>query len=286
MSDTLYTQIQDFYDASSGLWEKIWGEHMHHGYYGPTGSQRKNRRQAQVDLIDECLQWARVTQARDILDCGCGIGGSSLDLAQRFGARVTGITLSPVQANRARERAAQAKLTGETPPWARFEVADALNTPFPDQSFDFIWSMESGEHMPDKVGFLQECYRLLKPGGKLLMATWCHRPMDSLAGPLTGAEQRQLGWIYDVYGLPYVISLPEYDSIAQNCGFRDVQTADWTQAVAPFWDEVILSALTPEALIGLVQAGMGTIRGAFALWPMRQGMQSGLIRYGLLQGIR
>ena len=146
--------------------------------------------------------------------------------------------------------------------------------------------MESGEHMPDKVGFLQECYRLLKPGGKLLMATWCHRPMDSLAGPLTGAEQRQLGWIYDVYGLPYVISLPEYDSIAQNCGFRDVQTADWTQAVAPFWDEVILSALTPEALIGLVQAGMGTIRGAFARWPMRQGMQSGLIRYGLLQGIR
>jgi tocopherol O-methyltransferase len=286
MPDSLYTQIQDFYDASSGLWEKIWGEHMHHGYYGPTGSQRKNRRQAQIDLIDECLGWANVTQAGDILDSGCGIGGSALVLATRFNARVTGVTLSPIQANRARERAARANLSGDTPPCARFEVADALNTPFPDQSFDFVWSMESGEHMPDKVGLLQECYRLLKPGGKLLMATWCHRPTDSLAGALTPAEQQQLTWIYDVYGLPYVISLPEYEAIAHSSGFRNVQTADWTQAVAPFWDEVIASALTPEALVGLAQAGIGTIQGAFALWPMRQGMASGLIRYGLLQGVR
>jgi tocopherol O-methyltransferase len=286
MSDTLYTQIQDFYDASSGLWEKIWGEHMHHGYYGPTGSHRKNRRQAQIDLIDECLQWANVTQASDILDSGCGIGGSSLELATRFKARVTGITLSSLQANRARERAAKAGLTGEEAPCARFEVADALDTPFPDQSFDFIWSMESGEHMPDKVAWLQECYRLLKPGGKLLMATWCHRPTYSLAGSLSPSEQQQLAWIYEVYGLPYVVSVPEYEAIADHCGFREVKTADWTQAVAPFWDEVIASALTPEALIGLTQAGMGTVRGALALWPMRQGMQSGLIRYGLLQGLR
>lgn len=286
MADALQTQIQDFYDAASGLWEQIWGEHMHHGFYGPSGNQHKNRRQAQIDLIDECLKWAGVAQASEILDCGCGIGGSSLELATRFGATVTGITLSPVQANRARERAAAASLAGDMPPCAHFEVADALNTPFPDQSFDFIWSMESGEHMPDKVGFLQECYRLLKPGGKLMMATWCHRPTGSLAGPLTAAEQQQLQWIYEVYGLPYVISLPEYDAIAQTCGFRHIKTADWTQAVAPFWDEVIASALTPEGLAGLAQAGLATIRGAFALWPMRQGMRSGLIRYGLLQGVR
>jgi tocopherol O-methyltransferase len=286
MSDPLYTQIQSFYDASSGLWEQIWGEHMHHGYYGPTGTERKERRQAQIDLIDHCLRWAGITEARAILDCGCGIGGSSLDLANRFGANVTGITLSPVQANRARERAAAANLSVDSSPRVEFKVADALKTPFPDQSFDLIWSMESGEHMPDKVGFLQECYRLLKPGGKLLMMTWCHRPTDSLAGPLTPAERQQLDWIYQVYGLPYVISLPEYGAIAQNCGFQDLHTADWTQAVAPFWDEVIASAFSLEALVGLVQAGMGTIQGAFALWPMRQGMRSGLIRYGLLQGVR
>ncbi|MGL5074336.1 MAG: methyltransferase domain-containing protein, partial [Waterburya sp.] len=31
MSNNLYQDIREFYDASSGLWEQIWGEHMHHG---------------------------------------------------------------------------------------------------------------------------------------------------------------------------------------------------------------------------------------------------------------
>ena len=51
MSQILYKQIQEFYDASSSLWEQIWGEHMHHGYYGVDGKQVKERRQAQIDLI-------------------------------------------------------------------------------------------------------------------------------------------------------------------------------------------------------------------------------------------
>ena len=286
MPTPLSDQIQSFYDASSGLWEQIWGEHMHHGYYGPTGTVRKDRRQAQIDLIDECLRWANVTQVADILDCGCGIGGSALELATRFNARVTGITLSPVQAKRATERAEAAGLAGDSAPCAQFQVANALQTPFADESFDFIWSMESGEHMPNKAGFLQECHRLLKPGGKLLMVTWCHRPTDSLAGPLTSAERGQLNWIYQVYGLPYVLSLPEYHTIAENVGFQQVQTADWSQAVAPFWDEVIASAFSWEAVTGLIEAGPETIQGALALWPMRQGLYGGLIRYGLLQATR
>ncbi|MGB8689203.1 MAG: SAM-dependent methyltransferase, partial [Microcoleus sp.] len=55
MNSTLYQQIQQFYDASSGLWEQVWGEHMHHGYYGPDGNLKKERRQAQIDLIEELL---------------------------------------------------------------------------------------------------------------------------------------------------------------------------------------------------------------------------------------
>ena len=108
MSSTLSQQIQQFYDASSALWEQVWGEHMHHGYYGVDGQQKKERRQAQIDLIEELLQWAEVQHAERILDVGCGIGGSSLYLAQKFQATATGITLSPVQAARAKERAQEA----------------------------------------------------------------------------------------------------------------------------------------------------------------------------------
>ncbi|HEY9622150.1 MAG TPA: methyltransferase domain-containing protein [Crinalium sp.] len=279
---TLQERIQQFYDASSGLWEQIWGEHMHHGYYGADGTERKDRRQAQIDLIEEFLSWGGVNQAEDILDVGCGIGGSSLYLADKFHARATGITLSPVQAMRATERSHSLHLADRT----HFQVADALDMPFPDNSFDLVWSMESGEHMPDKVKFLQECYRVLKPGGTFLMATWCHRPAFPPHHPLTDNEQRHLEDIYQVYCLPHVISLPEYEAIAQNLSFQNIRTADWSTAVAPFWDVVIDSAFNPMAIVGLVRSGWTTIQAALSLGLMRRGYQRGLIRFGLLYGTK
>lgn len=278
MTSTLRDRIQQFYDASSGLWEQVWGEHMHHGYYGAMGTERKDRRQAQIDLIDEVLRWADVQQASSILDVGCGIGGSSLELAKRYSASVTGITLSPVQANRATERAAEAGLSDRV----QFQVADALVTPFSDDQFDLVWSMESGEHMPEKPRFLAECFRVLKPGGTFLMATWCHRSTED--EPLTLSEQLHLGAIYQVYCLPYVISLPEYEAIAHSVGFRSIRTADWSQAVAPFWNEVADSAITPSAVVGLLNSGWTTIQAALSVGLMQQGYQRRLVRFGLLCG--
>jgi tocopherol O-methyltransferase len=278
MTTALQQQIQQFYDASSGLWEEVWGEHMHHGYYGAAGTERKERRQAQIDLIEELLSWANVQQAQNILDVGCGIGGSSLYLAQKFQAAATGVTLSPVQAARATERAAAVGLSNVT----SFQVADAQAMPFDDNCFDFVWSLESGEHMPDKAKFLQECYRVLKPGGVFLMATWCHRPTDPPELKLTADEQQHLADIYRVYCLPYVISLPEYEAIAQSLLFQNIRTADWSAAVAPFWDVVIDSAFTPAALLGLLRSGWTTIQAALSLGLMRRGYQRGLIKFGLL----
>lgn len=282
MTSTLKRQIKEFYDASSGLWEQIWGEHMHHGYYGSTGKEKKNRRQAQIDLIEEFLNWGGVGQAEQILDVGCGIGGSSLYLAQKFNARAVGITLSPVQASRATQRAQEAGLAAEV----QFQVADALDMPFADDTFDFVWSMESGEHMPDKAKFLAECYRVLKPGGTFLMATWCHRPITPATGELTADEKQHLAEIYRVYCLPYVISIPEYEAIAHNLPFQNIRTADWSDAVEPFWDIVIDSAFEPKAIFGLLQSGWSTIQGALSLGLMSRGYQRGLIRYGLLRATK
>lgn len=278
MASTLKRQIQQFYDASSGLWEQVWGEHMHHGYYGPTGNEKKDRRQAQIDLIEELLKWGGVKPGEQILDVGCGIGGSSLYLAKKFDARVMGITLSPVQASRATERAKEAGL-GEQ---VQFQVADALEMPFADEGFDLVWSMESGEHMPDKQKFLAECHRVLKPGGTFLMATWCHRPIVPATGSLTAEEQQHLAEIYRVYCLPYVISLPEYEAIAHHLSFQSIRTADWSDAVAPFWDIVIDSAFTPKAIVGLLQSGGSTLQAAMSLGLMSRGYRRGLIRFGVL----
>lgn len=280
MTDLLFQQIQQFYDASSGLWEQVWGEHMHHGYYGEDGQAKIDRRQAQIALIEELLQWADIRSPRQILDVGCGIGGSTLYLADRCQAQATGITLSPIQANRAKERAQAANLTEQV----TFQVANALEMPFADQSFDLVWSLESGEHMPDKTRFMQECYRVLKPGGTFLMVTWCHRPTQDC--PLTSQERQHLAEIYRVYCLPYVLSLPDYEAIAQHLQFTQIRTADWSRAVAPFWDVVIGSALTPTAILGLVRSGWTTIQAALSLGLMQRGYRTGLIQFGLLAASR
>ena len=50
--------IAEFYDESSGVWEDMWGEHMHHGYYPP--GQNVDNRQAQIDMIENSLTWAQI----------------------------------------------------------------------------------------------------------------------------------------------------------------------------------------------------------------------------------
>ena len=284
MGNELYQQIRKFYDASSGLWEKIWGEHMHHGYYGRSGNYKVERREAQIALIEELLLWAGVkvnNPPQNIIDVGCGIGGSTLYLGNKFNANARGITLSPVQASRAKERAKEQGLETQVD----FEVANALKMPFEDNSFDLVWSLESGEHMPDKTKFLQECYRVLQPGGKLILATWCHRE-TSVLGELTTSEIKHLKEIYRVYCLPYVISLSEYFAIAKSCGFKHIKADDWSTQVAPFWDVVIDSAFNLEAITGLVEAGWQTIESALSLNLMSRGYSCGLIRYGLIGGTK
>jgi tocopherol O-methyltransferase len=98
----------------------------------------------------------------------------------------------------------------------------------------------------------------LKPGGKLIMVTWCHRPTDKL--PLTPDEEKHLQDIYRVYCLPYVISLPEYEGIARQLPLNNIRTADWSTAVAPFWNVVIDSAFTPQALWGLLNSVWVAVR--------------------------
>ncbi|RYQ95273.1 hypothetical protein Ahy_B08g090348 isoform A [Arachis hypogaea] len=59
-----------------------------------------------------------------------------------------------------------------------FQVADALDQPFSDGQFDLVWSMESGEHMPDKAKFVSELARVAAPGATIIIVTWCHRDLD------------------------------------------------------------------------------------------------------------
>ncbi|EFJ25322.1 hypothetical protein SELMODRAFT_173430 [Selaginella moellendorffii] len=276
--------IARFYDSSSSVWEDVWGEHMHHGFYDPGKPLKGDHRAAQVRMIEEALAWAGIPadeeKPKKIVDVGCGIGGSARHLSRKYSAMVRGITLSPVQAQRANNITAEAGL-GEK---VSFQVADALNQPFPDNEFDLVWSMESGEHMPDKRKFMQELVRVAAPGGRLLIVTWCHRDLSPEESSLRKEEQELLDKICSAYYLPAWCSAFDYVELAKELQLEDVRAEDWSVYVSPFWPAVIASALNPKALFGLLRSGWTTIRGAFAMTYMIQGYKSGLIKFAVITG--
>ncbi|KAL3161706.1 hypothetical protein ABBQ38_008805 [Trebouxia sp. C0009 RCD-2024] len=252
---TLNEGIAKFYDESSGLWESMWGEHMHHGYYPKDGPSKSNL-EAQIDMIDESLRWAGIDQATEMVDVGCGIGGSSRHIAKKFGCRAEGITLSPVQAARANSISQSQGLGSKV----NYQVADALHQPFRDGQFDLIWSMESGEHMPDKAQFIKELTRVCKPGGKILIVTWCHRNLQPGEAKLKDNEEALLDSICKAYYLPKWCSVNDYEELCKANGLQGIRTADWSEEVAPFWGAVIKSALSAQGFMGLFKAGITTIK--------------------------
>lgn len=273
----LNERIRHFYDRSTRIWLDTWGEHMHHGHYGADGSLKKDHLQAQIDLIEELLRWGGVEQASAILDAGCGVGGSARYLAQRFGANVLGLTLSPVQAEQGMRFTKKAKLE------SRVEIAaQDLMSLSPDKGpFTLIWSLESAEHIGDKKRLLELFYDLLTPGGQFLMATWCHRNEPP---ELKTSETKLLESLCELYHLPPMISVKRFEQLALDTGFREVKSGDWSQAVAPFWNAVIRSAISWRSVAGLLRSGLGTMKGAFAMRYMTQGYRMGTIRFGVLQG--
>ena len=234
-------------------------------------------------MIDETLKWAGADAGRTpmrVLDVGCGIGGSSRHIVRKYGSACSGvgITLSPVQVARANALSVAQGLGDRL----EFRVADALQMPFEDSSFDLVWSMESGEHMPDKRQFVSELARVCKPGGRVIIVAWCHRDLEPEESALSAREERLLGQINRAYYLPRWCSAADYRELAHEFGLNNVKTDDWTESVRRFWPAVILSSLRPRAFIGMLRSGLSTLRGALVMPLMIRGQKKGLIKFALI----
>lgn len=276
--------IAEFYDESSGIWENIWGDHMHHGFYDPDSTVSvSDHRAAQIRMIENSLTFASLSEdpskwPKSVVDVGCGIGGSSRYLAKKFGASCVGITLSPVQAERANALAAAQGLADKV----SFRVADALEQPFPDGQFDLVWSMESGEHMPNKPKFVGELARVAAPGGTIIIVTWCHRDLRPDEESLQQWEKDLLKKICDSFYLPEWCSTADYVKLLETMSLQDIKSADWSPFVAPFWPAVIRSALTWKGFTSILRSGLKTIKGALAMPLMIEGFRKGVIKFAII----
>uniref|UniRef100_A0A0D3AN39 Methyltransferase type 11 domain-containing protein n=1 Tax=Brassica oleracea var. oleracea TaxID=109376 RepID=A0A0D3AN39_BRAOL len=163
-----------------------------------------------------------------------------------------------------------------------FQVADALEQPFEDGIFDLVWSMESGEHMPDKAKFVKELVRVAAPGGRIIIVTWCHRNLSQGEEALQPWEQNLLDRICKTFYLPAWCSTSDYVDLLQSLSLQDIKCADWSENVAPFWPAVIRTALTWKGLVSLLRSGMKSIKGALTMPLMIEGYKKGVIKFGII----
>ena len=280
-SDTVANSYDDW--TQDGILEFYWGEHIHLGHYG-SPPRRKDFLQAKADFVHEMVKWGgidKLPRGTNVLDVGCGIGGSSRILAKVYEFEVTGITISPKQVQRATELTPQ----GVT---AKFQVDDALALSFPDNSFDVVWSIEAGPHMPDKAKYSSEMMRVLKPGGILVVADWNQR--DDRQKPLNYWEKPVMRQLLDQWSHPAFSSIEGFSEQIAETGLveGEVATADWTQETLPSWFESIWQGIVrPKGLIKFGFSGfIKSLREVPTMLLMRLGFGAGLCRFGMFRAVK
>ena len=289
-SRTYDGNVGEEYDAwtEEGVLEYYWGEHIHLGYYTvderKQGYKKKNFIEAKYDFVEEMLQWSGADHPPKILDVGCGIGGTSRYLAAKFpDSKVTGITLSQNQVDRGTQLAADRTL-----PNVNFQVMNALAMEFPDNSFDLVWACESGEHMPDKAAYVNEMVRVLKPGGTLVIATWCQRE-ETPTTPFSEDDKSRLKFLYDEWAHPFFVSKEEYGRIAVASGkMDDVVIADWTAPTVASWRHSTWVGVWDPWIVVFKgpKIWYKTVREIVTLERMHRAFTDGLMEYGMIKAVK
>lgn len=277
--------VANSYDewTEDGILEFYWGEHIHLGHYG-SPPKSKDFIAAKYDFVHEMVRWGgleKLPSGTTLLDVGCGIGGSSRILAQDYNFDVTGVTISPQQVQRAQE------LTPEGVN-AKFQVDDAMALSFPDASFDVVWSVEAGPHMPDKAVFARELLRVLKPGGILVVADWNQR--DDRTIPLNFWEKLVMKQLLDQWSHPAFSSIEGFAELLAATGLveGEVITDDWTQETLPSWiDSIWQGVVKPKGLFLFGFSGLiKSLREVPTLLLMRLAFGVGLCRFGMFRATR
>tara|TARA_B100000965_G_scaffold405635_1_gene440505 strand:- start:935 stop:1732 length:798 start_codon:yes stop_codon:yes gene_type:complete len=262
------------------LLENLWGDHIHLGFYEKP-RLKKDFRKAKIDFVHELVDWSglnKLPRGSRVLDVGCGIGGSARILSDDYGFDVVGISISPEQIKRANE------LTTNNN-FCRFEVMNALDLQFPKGSFDGVWSVEAGPHIPDKQKFADEMLRVLRPGGVLAIADWNQR--DARKYPLNFLEKLIMNQLLIQWTHPEFSSIEGFKNNLLNspyCG-SSVETSNWTKYTIQSWNESIYEGFRrPSSVLKLgFRSLLKALREIPTILMMRWSFSRGLMRFGVFK---
>ncbi len=148
----------------------------------------------------EIANLAQLQPHHNVLDVGCGLGGSARYISNQYGCSVVGIDLTDEYIDVANKLTEFVKLTDKV----SFQQGSAIELPFPSENFDIVWTEHTQMNIPDKEKFYGEMSRVLKPKGRLVFH-------DIFFGDTSSPH----------YPTPWT----EYDSLSSLCTQEEAKTA-------------------------------------------------------------
>ena len=249
---------------------------MHYGYYD---NNHKTYAEANRNLNCMIAKLANVTKGMKVLDTGCGVGGSVIWLAKNIGAEAIGITLSKTQVEKAKMFAQKYEVRNLT----QFMVGDYTHTKFPDKSFDVVWAIESVCHAKEKLDFIKESYRILKPGGCLIVSDGFIKKRKITDSEKELIRKWLMGW-----KVPSLEYMDQFIEKMKSVGFKNIHKKDVSENVMPFskrlykWAKILNPIAQVLRFLGIFsRVNTGNVIAAAGQYPA---LKQGLWQYGIVWG--
>ncbi len=225
-------EVNDYYEEAYLDYVLVWRtwSHgaMHFGYHDTDSLLRRWLRfgDAMHEVNRVLADEAEVEEGDRVLDAGCGVGGSVVWLAAHRDADAVGVNVSRNHLAKA-EKKARRRGVADDVEWARMDFTD---TGFQDEEFDAVWAVEAACHAEDTMEFVEEAYRLLEPGGHLVVSDgYLSQPMQEFGEN----HRRRLDEIDEAWVGGEVDTVDEFEGYLDDAGFTDVEFQNQYDRVKP-----------------------------------------------------